>query len=154
MRCYSPKPMEAYAINAGGTLWPAAENPVQWNLIWLSFPEYDKIIEPEFNVTQFQLGGRKGALQAWVFMWMCNTPPLNTLMGQSAVEFVQDLQDKLDISDAYKSMGGQTWLDTMTRRAYESDGLGDIYTVAMKSANVVLADFTARREVKVIWRDK
>ncbi len=60
---------------------------------------------------------------------------------------MQDLQDRCDLarSKCWEALGGQTWIDTMVARAYESEGKSDIFQAAKQSANVIIADFVLKR---------
>jgi hypothetical protein len=151
MRCYSPQPQASYAFKAGdSTFTPVPlDNPVAWNLVWLSLPQVDQMLDPQINFPtwsdSFNSYGA-GSLRALSKFSSPDGVTVASLMGQSPIEFVQALQDHFNLPGLsfWECLGGQTWIDTMLARAYQADGMADIYAAAANSANVIVADFVKK----------
>lgn len=142
--CYSPRPLADYVAKGGTLLYCPATDLPAWNLIWLAMPSVDMILDPnlvfeEFaKLTDFKRMGRLSAL--------ARAEGVVEAMGRSPVAFVQDLQD-LDSEFVQRElkMHGQSVIDTMTARAYQSAGLAEVFEAAKVESNVIVADFVARR---------
>ena len=154
-KCYSPQPQEAYVYRRGSAEYYSADpdNPAAWNLVWLSLPWVDGIPAGTFSLKEAADGKYAvgvGALAAFSTFRSDEGVPLARLMGPSPTAFVQDLQDHFDLPalSFWQAIGGQTWIETMTARAYQSEGLADVYAAAAASTNVVLADFRLKRKVR------
>ena len=154
MRTYSPQPIGDYLIRVGEHTFPVDEDRLAaWNLIWLSIPQVDDMLDPKLDRKKFFESfpsGAAGGLAGIEMSVSYQGIPLERVMGQSAVAFVTDYQEMFDyqLTAGWKQLGGQDWLDTMMRRAYQADGLSSVYEAAASSANVILADFTSMRRLK------
>lgn len=151
MNIYSPKPLESYTVNVGSQVYRVAKTIPEWNLIWLSLPKVDELLEPNLVITEWAKGfdfkgsGHLSALASF-YTESCSVADL---MGPSPVQFVQDLQDFRDLpasKEMWAHLGGLAWIDMMTARAYQSAGMSEVLAAARESSNVILADFRARRQ--------
>jgi hypothetical protein len=152
MNIYSPRPLEDYRDRHGSYSQMLTEDPAGWNLIWLSMPAADLLLDASVPIKDFtvQFDSRAaGSLQGLASLYTEDMKPIASLMGPSPIRFVQDLQDRCDITSGkcWEYLGGQSWIDTMVARAYESEGKSDIFQVAKHSANVIIADFVLKRRV-------
>ncbi len=154
MRCYSPHPQEAYSC--GGSTFTHRPAPlgdiVAWNLIWLSVPVVDDLLQQDLNVVSYFARANPratGMLCAISRFDNMAGVTIASIMGQSPIQFVQDFQDYFDLPSllSWGILGGQAWIDCMVARAYSADGMADVYEAAAKSANVIVADFTLKRRV-------
>ena len=143
MKMYAPYHYDACRIRSGDIEYSPARNMVEWNLIWLSLPIVDKIPPPTDKFTEFLEAfpfKASGALRGIAFeTWVAEA------MGPSAVAFVEAMQgyDWSERPTTWMNLGGQGWLDTMVKRAYQADGLAGVYAAA-QSANVIIGNFTKR----------
>ncbi len=153
MNIYSPKPIGAYRDRHGTLSQMLTDSTEAWNLIWLSLPKVDDLLNPDVDIHEFLEGlntGAAGSLRALaIFRSDDEGEPISSFMGPSPVKFVQDLQDHFDLSRTvcWNVLGGQAWIDTMMARAFESEGKSDIFQAAKQSANVIIADFGRKRNV-------
>lgn len=151
MKCYSPKPESKYrltlyqdwhGLNPGGS-------PYVWNALWLAFPEVDALLNPETDPAQWfenfpseRLGTFRGVLNR-------SNRALSEVMGDSPTQFVQAFIDHFDLPDRVGDSRydwQQTYAD-MWERAYQAEGMSEVYEAAKTNANVILADFTLKRRV-------
>ncbi len=152
MNIYSPKPIEDYRDRFGSLSQMLTEDVAGWNMIWLSLPTADLILDLSVSIkdftAQFNLRAA-GAVMALASFYNDEGKQISTFMEPSPVKFVQDLQDHYDLagSKCWEILGGQSWVDTMVARAYESEGKSDIFQAAKQSANVIIADFGLKRRV-------
>lgn len=152
MNIYSPKPIADYRDRHGSYSQMLTEDLAAWNLIWLSMPAADLLLDATVPFKDFtsQFDSQAvGSLLALACFYTEDGEPVASLMGPSPVAFVQDLQDRCVLSETkcWTFLGGQVWMDTMVARAYESEGKSDIFQAAKKSANVIIADFGLKRRV-------
>jgi|GEM_PF-3631028 len=151
MRTYSPRPLEDYKSQGETLVYRPAETLEAWNLIWLSIPLMDRLLDPnhDFTALAAELNFKQVGYMQAMSRFTCDDQEtlVADLMGPSPLKFVQDLQDLINLPglNFWAEMGGQTWVDTMVARAYLSAGLADVHEAAAKSANVIVADFAARR---------
>lgn len=153
MKCYSPFPQSDYTWHGETITYRPVklDDPHTWNLVWLSIPGVDQLLGKDFNIGKAESTvnptavGSLSALKTTLY-----NPSLAEIMGNSPIQFVQAFQDSFDLSKmrVWDLLNGQEWVETMTRRAYEADGLGDVYEKAAASANVVLADFKLKTRLK------
>jgi hypothetical protein len=152
MNIYSPKPIEDYRDRHGSYTQLLTEDEAGWNLIWLSLPAVDLILDLSVPLKDLnaQFDSRAaGSVMTLASFYTDEGKQISTFMGPSPVRFVQDLQDNYDLagSKCWEVLGGQSWVDTMVARAYESEGKSDIFQAAKQSANVIIADFGLKRRV-------
>lgn len=147
---YSPKPLQSYTVTVGSHVYRVAKTIPEWNLIWLSLPKVDELLDPGLVITEWAKGfdwtgsGHLAALASF-HVEGCSVADL---MGPSPIQFVQDLQDLRDLpasKQMWTHLGGQAWIDMMVARAYQSAGMSEVLAAAKKSSNVILADFRAKR---------
>ncbi len=154
MRCYSPEPHSKYCITTGDFTYRLVDEgrPAAWNLVWLSVPQVDDLLDPNLDRNKFYdtlpsaaIGGLSAASCA---ISESLTFTVESIMGQSAVAFVTDYLEMFDFqsTSGWKLLGGQAWLDTMMRRAYLSDGMSEAYAAAKSSDKILLVDFSLRRK--------
>jgi hypothetical protein len=152
MNIYSPKPIEDYRDRHGSYTQMLTEDMGAWNLIWLSMPTVDLLLDTTVPLKEFtaQFNSQAaGSLIALAAFFTEDGKSISSLMGPSPVAFAQDLQDRYDLAESkcWTFLGGQVWIDTMMARAYESEGKSDIFQAAKQSANVIIADFGLKRRV-------
>ena len=154
MRHYSPLPYTAYVLP--GCEFQYAKGPEVWNFLWLSMLALDVLADRSrrngelLDSIDSEFAGVASA--TWTislnpkFVWPGTPTPI---MGASAIDFVEQVKDCRDLilPSNWEVLGGQTWLDTMTQRAYEADGMADIFKAASESANVVIANFRQKKVV-------
>lgn len=146
VKCYSPQPQSAYVWrNKAAEYRPVPlDQPQAWNLVWLSIPGVDKMLEPGFSIMDATNYFNPEAIGALSGFWSFQVDHAH-IMGTSPIEFVQAFQDTFDLTKlrAWQLLDGQKWIETMMARAYQVDEMADVYAAAQSSRNIVLVDFTS-----------
>ncbi|MBP9174099.1 MAG: DUF1566 domain-containing protein [Rhizobiales bacterium] len=147
--------MEDYKCEGDTVTYRACDTLAAWNLIWLSLPQVDQLLNPKLDFVEFAKGfdfGNVGRLTA-LSRWPTDDGQTGVaeMMGPSPIQFVQDLQDYLNLpaSSIWLPLGGQAWIDTMVARAYQVDDMADAYKAAQSSSKIVLVDFSSEKKCKI-----
>lgn len=156
MRRYSPYPESDYRLK--GCTWHKGHNPsgdpYKWNAIWLAFPQVDALLDPTTDAAAYFENFPSRELGAFHATLTCSSDfsmDVKDIMGDSPTGFVQAFLDHFSLPE---KLGEHVydWQQTyanMWERAYQAEGLAKEFAAARDSTNVILADFTLRKVLRL-----